>query len=66
MRWLAENWIWIILGVAFVAIHLFGHGGHGGHGSHRTGHRGPGDDPAGRTEGSRPTASVDTTGSHRH
>ena len=35
MHWLAVNWFWIVIGVAFVALHLFGHGGHGGHGSHR-------------------------------
>jgi len=32
MEWLSENWIWVLIGIAFVAIHLFGHGGHGGHG----------------------------------
>ena len=64
MTWLAENWIWVLFGVAFVAMHLFGHGGHGGHGSHENGHRGPGDVP-GRT-GGRPTSPADTTGSHRH
>ena len=45
MTWLAENWIWVLFGVAFVAMHLFGHGGHGGHGSHGNGQRGPGDAP---------------------
>jgi len=32
MTWLAQNWIWVLFSVAFVAMHLFGHGGHGGHG----------------------------------
>lgn len=32
MAWLAENWIWVLIGIAFVAMHLFGHGRHGGHG----------------------------------
>lgn len=32
MEWLAANWIWVLVGVLFVAMHLFGHGGHGGHG----------------------------------
>jgi hypothetical protein len=32
MDWLSENWVWVVVGVAFVAMHLFGHGGHGGHG----------------------------------
>ncbi|MBQ0831876.1 DUF2933 domain-containing protein [Marinobacter sp.] len=31
MEWLAENWFWTLIGIAFVAMHLFGHGGHGGH-----------------------------------
>ena len=66
MTWLAENWIWVIFGVAFVAMHLFGHGGHGGHGSHGNGRSGPTDAPTGRTEGSRPTLPADTTDSHRH
>jgi hypothetical protein len=34
MAWLAENWFWLLLGVAFIAMHLFGHGSHGGHGAH--------------------------------
>ena len=66
MTWLAENWIWILIGVAFMAMHMFGHGGHGGHGLHGNGQRGPGDAPAGRTGESRPTAPSDTTDSHRH
>ena len=32
MEWLAENWLWVVFGTAFVAMHMFGHGGHGGHG----------------------------------
>ena len=32
MEWLTENWLWVLIGVLFVAFHLFGHGGHGGHG----------------------------------
>ena len=34
MAWLTENWFWILTFIAFIAMHLFGHGGHGGHGSH--------------------------------
>ncbi|MFV2054820.1 MAG: DUF2933 domain-containing protein [Thiohalomonadales bacterium] len=34
MEWLAENWIWVVIGVAFIAMHIFGHGRHGGHGKH--------------------------------
>ena len=32
MAWLTENWFWILTFIAFIAMHLFGHGGHGGHG----------------------------------
>lgn len=35
MTWLAENWFWILTFIAFVAMHLFGHGGHGGASRHR-------------------------------
>lgn len=36
MNWLAANWLWIVIGVAFVVFHLVGHRGHGGHGSDRS------------------------------
>jgi hypothetical protein len=39
MEWLSENWVWVVVGVAFVAMHLFGHGGHGAHGGHGGGRR---------------------------
>ena len=32
MAWLVENCFWILPFIAFVAMHMFGHGGHGGHG----------------------------------
>ena len=34
MDWLSANWVWVMIAVAFVAMHMFGHGGHGGHGGH--------------------------------
>ena len=34
MAWFTENWFWILIFIAFIAMHMFGHGGHGGHGSH--------------------------------
>ena len=34
MQWLNENWTWLLLVIAFVAMHLFGHGGHRGHSAH--------------------------------
>lgn len=47
MQWLAENWLWVLIGIAFIAMHLFGHGGHGAHG----GHGSHGDGKAGRDIG---------------
>ena len=35
MTWLTANWFWVLISVAFIAMHLFGHGGHSGHGGHR-------------------------------
>ncbi len=34
MDWLAENLFWVLIGVVFIGMHMFGHGGHGGHGMH--------------------------------
>lgn len=75
MDWLAQNWIWVLFGVAFVAMHLFGHSGHGGHGEHG-GHRGHGADPSSRRDASdatapvaagvRPTVPPTGSGTHRH
>jgi hypothetical protein len=31
MQWFVTNWFWLLVGIAFVSMHLFGHGGHGGH-----------------------------------
>ena len=42
MEWLSENWVWVVVAVAFVAMHLFGHGGHGGHGGGRRDDEGKG------------------------
>lgn len=28
MQWLIDNWFWVLIGGAFVGMHLFGHGGH--------------------------------------
>lgn len=48
MEWFSQNWVWVLFFIAFIAMHMFGHGGHGGHGGHRDdddGAAGPG--PAG-------------------
>lgn len=39
MAWFTANWFWVLVGILFIALHLFGHGGHGGHGSHVAGDR---------------------------
>ena len=31
MEWISQNWVWVLFFVAFMAMHMFGHGGHGGH-----------------------------------
>ncbi len=32
MAWFAANWFWVLTLIAFVAMHMSGHGCHGGHG----------------------------------
>ena len=34
MQWFAQNWVWVLFFVGFIAMHMFGHGGHGSHGGH--------------------------------
>jgi hypothetical protein len=38
MEWLSENWVFLLVFVGMVLMHL-GHGGHGGHGGRRDGRR---------------------------
>ena len=69
MDWLAQNWIWVLFGIAFVAMHLFGHGGHGGHGGHRSNHssrRDASDAQAPGAAGIRPAAPPTGNNMHRH
>lgn len=33
-QWLVTNWFWILIVIAFIALHLFGYGGHGCCGGH--------------------------------
>lgn len=35
MEWFSENWVFLVVAAAMMAMHLFGHGGHGGHGGRR-------------------------------
>jgi hypothetical protein len=69
MTWLTQNWIWILFGVAFVAMHMFGHGGHGGHrghGSENDRRPDPGDAQPARTEGARSGEPPVSSSSHHH
>ncbi len=34
MAWLRDNGFWALIFVAFIGMHLFGHGAHGAHGGH--------------------------------
>jgi hypothetical protein len=61
MSWFAENWIWLLFGVAFIAMHFSGHGCHGGHGSHDGHHKGATQAPS---DAGRPPVSSGTSGSH--
>lgn len=36
MTWLSNNWIWLALGLGFIAFHFFGHRHGGHHHAHRT------------------------------
>lgn len=75
MSWLAQNWVWVVIGVAIAWFalrgrlggHAGGHGGgvlggmgHGGHGG--GGQSGHGDQPAPRLEANAPEAAVDPVG----
>ena len=42
MEWIIENWPWILIAIAFLAIHLFGRGCHGSHGGAKKSRRDPG------------------------
>jgi hypothetical protein len=34
MAWFTANWFWVVVFIAFIAMHMFGHGAHGGHSGH--------------------------------
>ena len=64
MDWVSANWFWILIAIAFVAMHLFGHGSHGrhggcGHGSHGRDDPQSNRDPSQKREEEQP-------GGHRH
>ena len=66
MTWLAQNWIWILFGIAFVAMHLFGHGGHGGHGSESNGRGDASEAKPAKTGDVRPATPPSSSGLHHH
>ena len=39
MAWFTANGFWVLILIAFIAMHMFGHGGHGGHIGHGGGDR---------------------------
>lgn len=71
MEWLGQNWFWVVVLVAFVGMHLFGHGGHGGHGGggcgggHRHGRDREGDD-TGRPSGGGSESKPGQPPGHQH
>ena len=68
MAWLAANWFWALILIAFIAMHMGGHGGHGGHGSH--GSHGGGDRQRTRDGGQKDEAQGragnTSSGGHQH
>ena len=40
MAWVTANWFWVLIFIAFIAMHMFGHGGHSGHGGDKDGAQG--------------------------
>lgn len=61
MNWLAQNWVWVLVFVVFIWMHMSGHGCHGGHGDH-SGHGGKENKPPTDAE----EQSKDRTQGHHH
>lgn len=61
MQWLIANWFWVLIGAAFVGMHLFGHGGHGGR--HR---RGSAAEDAGSSGGISSVSDTKRNMDHKH
>lgn len=57
MQWFSENWVFVVVVVGMLVMHLFGHGGHGGHG---------GRDRGGDARGGNSNPQNRTRGAHRH
>lgn len=65
MEWLTANWFWILIGILFIGMHLFGHGGHGGHAGHGGGDNKPEANEVEKDEAGRPTQGS-SSGGHQH
>jgi Protein of unknown function (DUF2933) len=65
MAWFTANWFWVLIGILFIAMHLFGHGGHGGHGSHVAGDRQRGSNDGEKDEAQGGVANTSSAG-HQH
>ncbi len=65
MEWLTANWFWILIGILFIGMHLFGHGGHGGHARHGGGDNKPEANEVKKDEAGLPTQSS-SSGGHQH
>ena len=47
MEWITQNWFWLLIGIVFVGMHLFGRGCCGGHAGHRPSGKDDSDKPQG-------------------
>jgi hypothetical protein len=65
MAWFTANWFWVLIGILFIAMHVFGHGGHGGHGSHGAGDRQQSSNERERGEAQGRAANTNSAG-HQH
>ena len=65
MAWVTANWFWVLIFIAFIAMHLFGHGAHGGHSGHGGGDRQRGMDEGDKDE-PRGQAANTSSGGHQH
>ncbi len=65
MAWFTANWFWVLIGVAFIALHLFGHGGHGGHSGHGEGDPQRSNNEKGQ-DGAQGRAVNTSSGGHQH
>jgi len=59
------NWFWILIFIAFIAMHMFGHGGHGGHSGHGEGDRKRSADQKDSDEAQKRAANA-SSGGHQH